>query len=69
MAEMENLQADITRLVKLKELATSGMMDGPFSYFNHLIDMYGKMGRPGALRTFTERERARVDLLLKSFAK
>jgi hypothetical protein len=68
MPELENLQADITRIVKLKELATSGMTDGPFSYFNHLIVMYGKQGRLGANRTFTDRERARVDLFLKTFA-
>ena len=67
MAEKENLQADITRIAKLKELASSGMIDGSSSYFNHLIDIYGEAGRIGANRTFTDRERARVDLFLESF--
>jgi hypothetical protein len=69
MAEKENLQADITRIAKLKELATSGMIDGPSSYFNHLIDIYGEVGRLGASRTFTDRERQRVDLFIESFVK
>ena len=44
MIENETLHADITRITKLKELATSGMIDGQSSYFNHLIDIYGASG-------------------------
>ncbi len=67
MPEKETLHADITRIGKLKELASSGMIDGPSSYFNHLIDIYSEIGRLGANRTFTDRERERVDLFLESF--
>jgi len=69
MAENESLQADLTRIAKLKELAGSGMIDLPSSYFNHLLDMYGDLGRTSTDRTFTDRERERVDLFLESFAK
>jgi hypothetical protein len=65
----EDLQADMFRMAKLKELATSGMIDGQSSYFNHLIDIYGDLGRTSTTRTFTNRERERVDLFLESFAK
>ncbi len=61
-------QADIARIAKLKELASSGQIEGPSSYFNHLIDMYGHPGRLGAQRTMTDRERKRVDAFLASFA-
>ena len=69
MVEKEDLQADISRIARLKELAASGMIDGPSSYFNHLIDVYGNTRRMGAQRTFTDRERERVDLFLESFVK
>jgi hypothetical protein len=69
MTENESLQADITRIAKLKELAGSGMIEGPASYFNHLIDVYGDLGRRSTSRTFTDRERERVDLFLDSFVK
>ena len=69
MAEKEDLRADVSRITKLKELADSGMIDGQSSYFNHLIDMYGGLGRTNATHTFTHRERERVDLFLDSFAK
>ena len=69
MAENENLQADIARIAKLKELAGAGMIGGQASYFNHLIDFYGDLGRQSAGRTFTDRERERVDSFLESFAK
>jgi hypothetical protein len=64
----ENLLADVHRITKLKDLAASGMIDGPSSYFDHLIDIYGDIGRAGVDRTFTDRERRRVDLFLDSFA-
>ena len=63
------LQADVTRMVKLKDLAAAGMIDGHFSYFNHLINIYRDLGRTRSSRTFTDRERERVDLFLASFAK
>lgn len=69
MAENEDLHADISRMDKLKELSATGMIDGPSSYFNHLIDVYGNTGRIGANRTFTDRERERVDLFLESFVR
>jgi hypothetical protein len=69
MTEIDDLQADISRMEKLKELAGSGRIDGPSSYFNHLIDVYGDLGQATARRTFTDRERQRVDLFLESFAK
>jgi hypothetical protein len=69
MAEKGDLQSDICRMVKLKELSGSGMIDGQSSYFNHLIDIYGNLGSRGATRTFTDRERERIDLFLKCFAK
>ncbi len=69
MNEIDNLQADISRMERLKELADSGRIDGPSSYFNHLIDVYSKLGQSSARRTFTDRERQRVDLFLESFAK
>ena len=69
MVENEYLQADISRLAKLKELAHSGRIDGQASYFNHLIDVYGDLGRRSSNRTFTDRERERVDLFLESFGK
>jgi len=69
MAENENLQADMSRIAKLKQLAGSGMIELPSSYFNHLLDMYGDLGRTSNGRTFTDRERERVDLFLESFAK
>jgi hypothetical protein len=62
MAENEGLQADMTRIAKLKELAGAGMIDGQSSYFNHLIDVYGELGQKRTNRTFTDRERERVDL-------
>jgi hypothetical protein len=69
MAENVNLQDDITRIARLKGLAESGMIDGTSSYFNHLIDIYGEIGRRSANRTLTDRERERVDLFLESFVK
>jgi hypothetical protein len=63
-----DLQADIARMTKLKQLSDSGRIDGRSSYFNHLIDIYGNQARMRAGRTFTDRERERVDLFLKSFA-
>ena len=69
MAKNECLQADITRIEKLKELAGAGMIDGQASYFNHLIEVYGDLGRRSTYRTFTDRERERVDLFLESFVK
>jgi hypothetical protein len=68
MLDAHDLQADVARMTKLKELAESGRIDGPSSYFNHLIDIYGDLGRTTAHRTFTDRERERVDLFLNSFA-
>jgi hypothetical protein len=68
MDKQEELQADIQRIERLKELALCGSIGGPSSYFGHLIDMYGEIGRPGADRTFTTRERERIDLFIKSFA-
>jgi hypothetical protein len=67
MSEAQDLQADVARMTKLKELAESGKIDGPSSYFNHLIDIYGDVGRMTAHRTFTDRERERVDSFLNSF--
>ncbi len=67
--ENDNLPADRIRMVKLKELAGSGVIDRQFSYFNHLIDIYRDLGRSGTNRTFTDRERERVDLFLASFLK
>jgi hypothetical protein len=69
MAETEDLKSDISRMMKLKQLSGSGMIDGQSSYFNHLIDIYGNSSRMSAGRTFTLRERERVDLFLQSFAK
>jgi hypothetical protein len=69
MLDQHDLQADIARMTKLKELARSGKIDGPSSYFNHLIDIYGDLGRMTAHRTFTDRERERVDLFLNTFVK
>jgi hypothetical protein len=69
MTENESRQADITRIAKLKELAGSGLIDGQASYFNHLIDVYGDLDRKSTNRTFTDRERERVDLFLESFVK
>ena len=63
----EDLQADLSRMAKLKELAGAGRIDLPSSYFNHLIDVYGDLGQATARRTFTDRERRRVDLFLESF--
>jgi hypothetical protein len=63
-----NLPADIARMTKLKQLSESGKIDGSSSYFNHLIDLYGNQARMRAGRTFTDRERERIDLFLKSFA-
>ncbi len=68
MVEMDNVQADIERIAKLKGLAESGKIDGPSSYFNHLLNIYGERGRRGNHRTLTIRERERVDLFLDSFA-
>ncbi len=67
MAENGIPQADISRMAKLKELAGAGRIDGQSSYFNHLIDIYGDLGRTNKTRTFTDRERERVDLFLESF--
>jgi hypothetical protein len=67
MVEADDLQADIFRMAKLKELAGSGLIDGQSSYFNHLIDVYGDLGQKSKDRTFTDRERERVDLFLQSF--
>ena len=69
MVEMDDLNADVSRMTKLKELADSGMIDGQSSYFNHLIDIYGHLGRTSTTRTFTDRERERIDLFLESFAR
>ncbi len=69
MADNGIPQGDISRMAKLKELAGAGMIDGQSSYFNHLIDIYGDLGRTSKLRTFTDRERERVDLFLESFVK
>jgi hypothetical protein len=68
MLDTPELQADLARMTKLKELATSGRIDGPSSYFNHLIDIYGDQGRMTAHHTFTIRERERVDAFLNTFA-
>jgi hypothetical protein len=68
MSEMKDLQADVSRMAKLKELASAGMIDAQSSYFNHLIDVYGDLGRTSTTRTFTDRERERVDMFLESFA-
>jgi len=68
VAENENLDADIRRMARLEELSSSGAIDGQSSYFNHLIDIYGE-GRLRASRTFTDRERQRVDLFLVSHGK
>ncbi len=65
--QQDHLQADLSRVEKLKELSRSGVIDRPLSYFNHLIDLYGDPGRMGPHRTFTDRERERVDLFLASF--
>jgi hypothetical protein len=54
---------DINRISKLKAIATSGMIGGQSSYFNHLIAIYDKVGK------LTARERARVDLFLASRGK
>ncbi len=67
MLDEHDLQADLARMTKLKALATSGRIDGPSSYFNHLIDIYGDLGRITANHTFTIRERERVDAFLNSF--
>ncbi len=69
MTEDDDLQADICRMNKLKELAGAGRIDLPSSYFNHLIDVYGDLGQTTVRRTFTDRERRRVDLFLESFTK
>ena len=69
MLENEARIADEIRMTKLKELSVSGMIDQQSSYFNHLIDIYGDLGQAAISRTFTERERERVDLFLDSFAK
>jgi hypothetical protein len=68
MADNQNLDADILRMARLEDLASSGAIDGQSSYFNHLIDIYGA-GRLRASRTFTDRERERVDLFLVSHRK
>jgi len=68
MAESEYLQADTARIEKLRQLAASGRIEGPFSYFNHLATLCGNSGQSGAGRHFTDRERERVDLFLASFA-
>jgi hypothetical protein len=68
MDEDENRQSDIARIARLKELAGAGMIDGQARYFSHLIDFYGDLGQPTTRRTFTDRERERVDLFLQSFA-
>ena len=67
MTDHETLRADVARIAKLKELASAGRIDGPSSYFNHLIDIYDTSGRVGTDRTFTDRERERVDMFLESF--
>jgi hypothetical protein len=67
MPEIKSLDTDIERIAKLRELSASGQLAGPSSYFNHLLDVYGRMGRAGGKRSFTERERERVDLFLASF--
>jgi hypothetical protein len=56
--DSDQRRADIDRTSKLRELATSGMIGGRSSYFNHLIAIYDKVGK------LTARERARVDLFL-----
>jgi len=68
MADEKDLQADVSRMAKLKKLADLGLIDGQFRYFNHLIDLYGNLSRTN-IRTFTDRERERVDLFLSYFAK
>jgi len=62
-----HLQADIARIARLKELSATGKIEGRSSYFNHLLDMYGKTSRLGTRRTFTDRERKRVDVFLQTF--
>ena len=63
------IQADITRIEGLKRLAASGLIDEQSRYFNHLIDVYGDLSHAkGKSRTFTDRERERVDLYLQSFS-
>ena len=69
MTENQGQQADIARIEKLKELAGLGMIDGPASYFNHLIDVYGDLGGTNAKRAITDRERERIDMFLEYCAK
>jgi len=66
MLDAHELQADVARMTKLKALAESGAIDGPSSYFNHLIDIYGDVGRMTTNHTFTIQERQRVDAYLSS---
>jgi hypothetical protein len=54
---------------QLKDLAGLGVIEGDLSYFNELIDAYGSLGRTLVHRTFSDRERERVDLFLKVFAR
>jgi hypothetical protein len=68
MPENQPDHPDHARMTKLKELAAAGQIDGQFSYFNHLIDLYGASRRLGSPRGFTDRERERVDLFLETFA-
>ena len=56
--DSDQRRVDIDRISKLRALATSGVIGGQSSYFNHLIAIYGKIGM------LTARERARVDLFL-----
>jgi hypothetical protein len=68
MDEEEN-GADISRVSKLRELSTAGMIDGQASYFNHLIDIYHRIGDVRSKLKLTPRERERVDLFLAAHGK
>jgi len=69
MTDSDPQHPDFIRMTKLKELAAAGKIGGGSSYFNHLIDIYGETGRLSANRSFTDRERARVDRFLDSFGR
>ena len=68
MTDSDDRSADVARMRKLKRLSAAGLIDGPLSYFNHLIGIYGDLGRPGTRRTLTDRERTRVDVFFASLS-
>jgi hypothetical protein len=67
--ENEETSADISRVSKLRELSTAGLINGQASYFNHLIDIYDKIGDGRSKLKLTPRERERIDLFIASHSK